>query len=86
VVILSVFIASALVTGSHTKPVHLTKHQLSAISAHCHTPRAWVRYGPKGELQIHPSEIANYQQVDCLLSELKGLRVEGMGFVGNERP
>lgn len=68
------------------KLVHLTPRQLDAISAHCHSPRHWLSYGPNGELHVRPSAVAKYQQVDCILSQLKGRGAAPMAFVGNERP
>lgn len=68
------------------KLVHLTARQLEAVSAHCHSPRHWLSYGPNGQLHVRPSAEAKYQQVDCMLSQLKARRAAPMAFAGNERP
>jgi hypothetical protein len=79
---------AALLAGSdlpsRPKLAHLTDQQLTAISAKCHSPRRWLRYGATGELHIRPSRTAKYLQVNCILTELKVRGAEPMGFVGNE--
>lgn len=83
-----VLAALLAVSGLPSRPklAHLTNQQLSAISAKCHSPRRWLRYSPTGELHIRPNRTAKYQQVDCILSELKLQGAGPMGFVGNEIP
>ena len=68
------------------KVAHLNPRQLDAISAHCHSPRSWLRYGPHGELHVRPDRNAKYQKVDCVLGALKRLSAAPMAFVGNEIP
>jgi hypothetical protein len=77
---------AASVLPNPPKLAHLSNRELGAISAQCHSPRNWLRYGPTGELHIRPSRTAKYQQVDCILSKLKLRGAQPIGFVGNELP
>ncbi len=82
-------LAALLAAGdlsNRPKAAHLSNRQLAAISKKCHSPHNWLRYSPTGELHLRPSRTAKYQQVDCILSELKLRGAEPMSFVGNEPP
>lgn len=64
-------------------PVLLTQSELNSISRHCRTPRRWIaRHGDSIDLRLGPK--ATYEQVMCLLDELKRLNAGPLGFVGNE--
>jgi len=84
-----VFLAALLAASdlpSRPKLRHLNDRELSAISAKCRSPRTWLRYSSSGELHLRPNQTAKYQQVDCVIGELKRLQASPMGFVGNELP
>ena len=75
-----------LVAGSVLpyKPLHLTQHQLDAISDRCSTPHPWLQ-DEHGWVHIHPDPKAKFEQIDCLLAGLKRDHAGYLGFEGNER-
>jgi hypothetical protein len=76
-------VALALLISCHAPPRPI-QQQLDEISTSCRTPREWLRLRD-GQLHIRPAVNAKYEQVECVLAELKRRHVElPMGFVGNE--
>lgn len=83
---IALLMAAAIFTSDPIiEPISLGQDQLDAISARCQSPKRWLR-NIHGLIHIRPSRAAKYEQVDCLLAELKRHHAGPMGFVGNEAP
>ena len=77
-------LAAALANGPPRNGlVELDQRQLNAISAKCGTPRAWLRKR-EGALHVHPGPTAKYEQVDCVLVELRRRHSGPIAIIGNE--
>ena len=79
------WLAAAVIAGHPlaTESTQLSQRQLDAISAHCNSPRSWLR-NRKGVIHLRPSRTANYEKIDCVLGQLKSRHAGPMGFIGNE--
>jgi hypothetical protein len=67
-------------------PIQISQAKLDAMSATCRTPRKWLKHLGGEQVQFQPSPKARYEQVDCLLKQLRESIVPmKLGFIGNEQ-
>ncbi|UZK66819.1 hypothetical protein [Sphingomonas sp. M1-B02] len=76
-----------LASGQETKPQpEISQARLDEMSVACRTPRKWLKHLAGEQVQFRPSPKARYEQVDCLLKQLRESAVPmKLGFVGNEQ-
>ncbi|MGK6356991.1 hypothetical protein ACMGDH_17390 [Sphingomonas sp. DT-207] len=69
----------------HKPIIEVTQAQLDAMSDTCRTPQKWLKHLGGEQVQFQPSPKAKYEQVDCVLKQLRESAVPmKLGFVGNE--
>ncbi|WP_126002212.1 hypothetical protein [Sphingomonas sp. ABOLE] len=77
-----------LIQTAPPKPVApdaIPQARLDQMSAVCRTPKKWLQQVGGEQVQFKPSPKARYEQVDCLLKQLRESIVPmKLGFVGNE--
>jgi hypothetical protein len=83
-VILALALMLQAAPNDTSHPIQISQRQLDAMSAACRTPRKWLKHNGGEYVQFKPSRKARYEQVDCLLKQLRESAVPmNLGFVGN---
>jgi hypothetical protein len=75
------FVTAATCSG---KAVQVSNRQSlpSEIALKCNTPASWVTLeGDEVYVQVSPQ--ARYEDVNCVIAELRRRHVENFGFIGN---
>jgi hypothetical protein len=57
--------------GETMPDVRLSKEDRRAISRECDVPRRWLRLRADGIVRFRPPARARYEQVDCVIRELR---------------
>ena len=86
ITLLALFLAAPVTAhGRSAKAARV--REMARITDNCHLARASLREDRSGVIHIRPSPTAKYENVDCMLTELRKSSLVGkmpMGFVGNE--
>jgi hypothetical protein len=68
-----------------TSPADTMADRLNAITSKCGLPSSALKLVGTKELHVQPPPDADYEKVECLLTELKKANLPvNIGFVGNE--